>query len=208
VSGVTSGSEMVSAGIDSTGISSVQNVPVSGGAHGSLITVISNGTSANSSATLSLDPSSPLNNTVRVTDTTNEQYLGLPVLVFDVKPQGTTAYLKNVTAIFVPPTCGSCSGGMNLAAAYLYQGSTQVASASVSGGVATFNNINGISLQPNLYTPFTIKVDVTSVNSSGTKFVSSIGSGGGSGSITLQDASGNNIPVSGTAIGNQITVTQ
>ncbi|MDE1967101.1 MAG: peptidoglycan-binding protein, partial [Patescibacteria group bacterium] len=44
----------------------------------------------NAQANVSLDPASPLVSAVPVTDTTNNQYLGLPVLTFDVNAQNDT----------------------------------------------------------------------------------------------------------------------
>ena len=55
----------------------------------------------NAQANISLDASSPLANSVPVTDTTNNQYLGLPVLVFDVNAQNDTLHLHDVKVSFV-----------------------------------------------------------------------------------------------------------
>lgn len=112
-------------------------------------------------ANVSLAPESPLTQSVPVVDTTNGQYLGMPVLVFNINAQNDTLHLRTVNVGIV----GSGSG--SIGAAYLYQGSTQVASASVSGGVASFNNITngtaGATIPVNTTVPFTVKVDITGV---------------------------------------------
>jgi len=110
-------------------------------------------------ANVSLDGSSPLTGSVGVTNTTQGQYLGLPVLVFDINAQGDTLHLHSAS-VGVTNT-----GGGTVNAAYLYQGSTPIASASIVNGVATFNNISdgqaGASIPVNTTVPFTIKVDVS-----------------------------------------------
>jgi hypothetical protein len=113
------------------------------------------------SANISLDGSSPLTNAVGVTNTTQGQYLGLPVMIFDVNAQGDTLHLHNVS---VSITNSSGSGSVN--AAYLYQGSTPIASATVgTNGIANFTNISdnqaGASIPVNTTVPFTVKVDVS-----------------------------------------------
>jgi len=110
-------------------------------------------------ANISLDGSSPLVGSVGVTNTTQGQYLGLPVMVFDVNAQGDTLHLHSVSV----GVANSGSGTVN--AAYLYNGSTPIASASIVNGVATFQNISdgqaGASIPVNTTGLFTIKVDVS-----------------------------------------------
>ena len=77
----------------------------------------------NAQANVSLDSASPLAASVPVTDTTNNQYLGLPVLIFDVNAQNDTLHLHDVKVRF------ATSGTGSIGAAYLYQGSTAVQSA-------------------------------------------------------------------------------
>jgi len=156
-------------------------------------------TTASSPAALSLDAASPLSSAVPVTDSTNGQYLGLPVLVFDIKNNNASAVaLKSVTAQFSLPG--------NLTAAYLFQGSTQVQSASVSNGTAYFNNItngtNGATIPANTTLPYTVKVDVTGVNTGSVTVSASVNSTG----ISLSDANGNLVAINGSAQGGSINV--
>ena len=115
----------------------------------------------NSIANISLDSVSPQQGQVAVTDTTNGQFLKLPVLVFDLNAQNDAVHIHNL-AVNV-----ASSGQGSVTAAYLFQGSTQVASAAVSGGVATFSNITdgtiGASVPVNSTLPYSVKVDVTGV---------------------------------------------
>lgn len=110
-------------------------------------------------ANISLDGSSPLVGSVGVTNTTQGQYLGLPVMVFDVNANGDTLHLHSLTVGVTN------SGSGTVSAAYLYNGSTPISSASVVNGVATFQNISdgtpGASIPVNTTVPFTVKVDVS-----------------------------------------------
>jgi peptidoglycan hydrolase-like protein with peptidoglycan-binding domain len=156
----------------------------------------------NAQANISLDPASPLVASVPVTDTTNNQYLGLPVMVFDVNAQNDNLHLHEVKVNL------GTSGTGSINVAYLYQGSTQILSASVSNGVADFNNItdgtNGASIPVNTTVPFTIKVDVTGVTSSANPFnVTAMSS---STIITAYNSIDSAATASGNAIGNTQTV--
>ncbi len=149
-------------------------------------------------ASLSVDASNPPTVTVAVSDTTNGQYLALPILTFDINSQ-TMAALK---AASVQVTSSRISA---VTAAYLYQGSNLIASASVSGGVASFSNINGVKLQTNTATPFTVKVDISGIppKDTSTTVVASVSSD----MVTLQDTNGTAVVLSGSVSGNTITVT-
>jgi hypothetical protein len=115
----------------------------------------------NSIANVSSNSATPQTNSIPVTDTTNGQYLQLPVLTFDVGAQNDSLHLHQVQVAIGGTGTGTTS------AAYLYQGSTQVSSASVTGGVATFSNIvdgtPGASIPVNTTVTYTVKVDVTGV---------------------------------------------
>ncbi len=154
-------------------------------------------------ANISLDPASPLVAAVPVSDTTNGQYLGLPVFIFDVNAQNDALHLRTVNVNF------NVTGG-TVNAAYLYQGSTQIASASltaVSGNAytASFTNISngtaGASIPVNTTVPFTVKVDVTGVTS-GTSVISASTSA----TQTILSSNDSTATISGTAQGNTQTV--
>jgi hypothetical protein len=155
---------------------------------------VNTSTTDNAQANISLNSSSPLVASVPVTDTTNGQYLGLPVLVFDVNAQNDSLHLRTVTVNF------AVNGGGSVGAAYLYQGSTQIASASISGNAASFTNIAngtvGASIPVNTTLPFTVKVDVTGVTSLTNVTAST------SATQTILSSNDSTATVSGTAQGN------
>ncbi|MBU6232430.1 peptidoglycan-binding protein [Patescibacteria group bacterium] len=159
----------------------------------------------NAQANVSLDPASPLVSAVPVTDTTNNQYLGLPVLTFDVNAQNDTLHLHEVKVHIYTSGTGS------VGAAYLYQGSTQITSASISGGVADFTNItdgtNGASIPVNTTVPFTVKVDATGVSSATDPLIITTGVATSSSSdLVVYNSIDGNAKISGSATGNQQTV--
>jgi hypothetical protein len=152
------------------------------------------------SANVSLDSASPLNSSVGVTNTTQGTYLALPVMVFDVNAQGDNLHLHSATVGI------SSTNGSAITAAYLYQGSTPISSASISNGIATFLNITdgtaGASIPVNTTVPFTVKVDVsglTGVSASTTITASTT-------SLTIYNSLDSNVSVSGSAKSNSIAV--
>jgi len=158
----------------------------------------------NAQANVSLDAASPLVASVPVTDTTNNQYLGLPVLIFDVNAQNDNLHIHNLAVSIATTTAGA--GSVN--AAYLFQGSTQIMSAGVSNGVATFNNITdgtaGASIPVNTTVPYTVKVDVTGVTGVAGPYgiVASVVPG----SSTIYNSIDGNAVITGSALGNAQTV--
>jgi len=156
-------------------------------------------------ANVSLSASSPLVASVPVTDTTNGQYLGLRVLDFSVNAQNDTLHLRSVTAKIYTAAGGTGSIG----AAYLYQGSTQIASASVSSGVATFSNISngtaGATIPVDTSLTYTVKVDVTGVTS-GTLSITAGVATSTSADLTILSTNDSTASVTGSAAGNTQTV--
>jgi len=159
----------------------------------------------NAQANLSLDPNSPLVASVPVSDTTNGQYLGLPVLIFDVNAQNDTLHLRQVAVKIYTAAGGTGSIG----AAYLYQGSTQVASASVTSNTATFSNItngtNGASIPVNTTLPYTVKVDVTGVTSGTLAVTAGVATSTSTGQ-TILSSNDSTAVISGSSQGNTTTV--
>jgi hypothetical protein len=123
----------------------------------------------NANATVSLAASTPLTNTIAVTDTTYGQYLQLPVLAFTVNANGDTLHLHNLSVLFTGTPSIGATNTATATAAYLYNGSTMVASASIASpsGIATFSNISdgtaGASIPAGTSVTFTVKADVTGV---------------------------------------------
>jgi len=155
-------------------------------------------------ANISLDYSSPLKNTVPVTDTTNGQYNGLGVLAFDVNAQNDTLHLHEAKVQFVT------SGTGQVSAAYLYNGSTLITSASVSNGIADFNNItdgtNGATVAKDTTTTFWVKADVTGVTSGSLSIVASTTGSAGAAPLTIYNSQDGNAIITGSAVGNTLTI--
>ena len=156
----------------------------------------------NESANLALDGASPLSETIGVSNSTQGQYLGLPVLIFDVNAQGGPLHLNSLTVDI------NASGNGSVNAAYLYQGSIPIASATVVNGVTIFTNISdgqaAAGIPKNTTVPFTIKVDVSGLISQGSQEIltASVPAAG----IILYGPIDNSVAVSGSAQGNTITV--
>ena len=152
----------------------------------------------NAQANISTDPTSVQSNLVPVTDTINGQYLGLPVLTFAVNAQNDSVHLRNVTINFTQTGTGKAS------VAYLYQGTTMVQSASISGSSASFTNIvngtAGASIPVNSTLPYTVKVDVTGVTSGTLALQASTSA------ITILNSQDGTAAVLGTAVGFPQTV--
>jgi hypothetical protein len=119
--------------------------------------------SLNSQVNISLDGSTPVTQSVPVTDTTNGNYLGLPLLTFDMLAQNDNIHIHNLTVKFATTTGGTVT------AAYLYNGSTLITSAAVaSNGTALFQNLpdsgtGSLVIPQNTTATLTIKADVTGV---------------------------------------------
>jgi len=156
----------------------------------------------NAQANISLDSSAPKKSAFPVTDTTNHQYLGLPVFAFDVNAQNDSLHLHEVKVNF------GTSGTGSITAAYLMQGSTRVSSASVSSGQADFTNITdgtaGASIPVNTSLPYTVSVDVTGVTSASAPFI--VTASASSTLLTIYSSNDSTATVSGNATGNGITV--
>ena len=154
----------------------------------------------NAQVNVSLDPSSPLANSYPVTDTTNNQYLGLPIMTFDLYAQNDSINVRGIQFNI------SSTGPGKVTAAYLYKGSSPVFSTAVSGGVANFNNIlmGQMTAGVNTNTSYTLKVDVSSVTGATTINASTTGA-----LISAQNSQGESLTsgnVTGSAIANLATV--
>ena len=184
------------AGIDSYGPSTFFNQGIT----------VNKSLTDNAQAQISLAPSTPLANSVPVIDTVNGQYLQLPVFAFNLTAQNDTLHLHNLAVTFTGVPTGIATA--TATAAYLYNGSTQVASASInsSTGVATFSNITdgtaGASVPAGQTTVFTVKADVTGVTAGSLALTGSFTSSG----TNIYNSQDSTIVATGSAAGNTQTV--
>ncbi len=131
----------------------------------------------------------------------SNNYLGLPILVFDLNVTNGPAQLEGITVNISSPVGGSGGG---LSTAYLYQGSTLVSTATVQPSGTRFTNITFAEIPGNVTIPFTVKVDVIGVTAGPGFTVSASVFGPG---ITLGAQDGKTqILAEGAANGNVITV--
>jgi hypothetical protein len=196
------------AGIDSYGPSATQGISQSITVNKSLVD--------NAQAQLAIAPSTPLANSIAVTDTVNGQYLQLPIFAFNLTAQNDAIHIHNLAVAFN----GVPSAGLTTAtatAAYLYNGSTQVASASInsSTGIATFSNITdgtaGATVPAGTTVTYTVKADVTGITSgslgvTGATGIAGTGYLGTNGGSTFYNSQDSSVVPSGTAVGNLQTV--
>lgn len=158
-------------------------------------------------ANVSLAPSTPLTTQVPVTNTTDGQYLQLPVMAFNVYAQNDTLHLHQVTVDFTGVRSGNSTA--TATAAYLYNGSTQIASASInsSTGVATFSNIvngtAGASIPAGTTQTFTVKADVTGVTAGSLALTASLETDS---DTLIYKSDDSTATITGSASGNTQTV--
>ncbi len=150
--------------------------------------------------TISLDGLSPGTSSVIVNNTTQGQYLDLPVMVFDIHAQGDTLHLHSLSVNV------SNIGGGTVSAAYLYQGVTPIASAQIINGTATFSPVSdgqtGATIPANATVPFTVKVDVSGLTAGVSPAVITASTS----AATVYDSTDAAVVTTGTAVGNTITV--
>jgi hypothetical protein len=155
-------------------------------------------------ATVTLDPETPVPGPDVVTTSVQGQYLGLPVLVFDVTAHGNKVHLRNVVVDF------SSLGSDLITNAYLYQGSTLVDSVPVASlvtnDVAIFNNIAdgqaGATIASGASLPYTVKVDIAGLVGTNTEEI--IGASVIAPNLAIYDPTDTAVGVGGAAFGNSI----
>jgi hypothetical protein len=130
-------------------------------------------------------------------------------LVFDVNAQGDNLHLHNATVQI------NTSGAGSVTAAYLYQGSTAIMSASVTAIAnttgqyqAVFNNIPdgtaGATIPINTTVPFTVKVDVSGLTAASSQQTISAST---TSSMTIYNSADSSVSLNNsTAQGNTQTV--
>jgi hypothetical protein len=176
------------AGIDQYG-------PLSGFAQ---IVTISGSLTDSAQLLLSTDAANFLaSDVVAAAGSANNQYDKLPLLAFDVRAQKDTVEITDLTATI------NGAGAATSTSAYLYDGSTLLASASVnsSTGVAKFTNINYWVPQDTTKV-LTIKADIRSAGAVASTFSASISASG----PASQNSQGSTVSPTGSAAGNSFTV--
>jgi len=129
----------------------------------------------------------------------NNQYDKLPILAFDVRAQKDTVEITDLTAT----VSSTGTGNATATAAYLYDGSTLLGSASVnsSTGVAKFSTINYWVPQDTTKV-LTLKADIRNAAATVTTFSATVAANG----PAAQNSQGSTVSPSGTATSNNFTV--
>lgn len=129
----------------------------------------------------------------------NNQYDKLPLLAFDVRAQKDTVEITDLKATITKTT-----GNATATAAYIYDGSTLIGSASVnsSTGVASFTNINYWVPQDTTKV-LTLKADIQSADSTVSTMSATVT---GSTQVTTQNSQGSTVTPTGTASGNAFNI--
>jgi hypothetical protein len=157
-------------------------------------------------ANISIAAATPITASIPVLDTTNGQYLKLPVMQFNVNAQNDTLHLHQVTVNFVGVPTGNTTA--TATAAYLFNGSTPVASASIVNGVAAFTNITdgtaGASIPVGTTATFTVEADVTGVQTGSLALTASVPSGAAG--TLIYNSQDSTVTNSGGAAGQTQTV--
>lgn len=136
---------------------------------------------------------------VAASGSANNQYDKLPLLAFDVRAQKDTVEITDLSAT----VSSTGTGNATATAAYLYDGSTLLASASVnsSTGVASFTDINYWVPQDTTKV-LTIKADIRNAASTATNFTATVAANG----PAAQNSEGSTVAPTGSATGNSFTV--
>lgn len=144
--------------------------------------------------TLSTSPSTPPARTVVANSGANNDEADGVTAVIVRFVSTENGYIQTLTANFSVPN--------NATTAYLYDGSTQIASANISNGVASFTNIDA-AVSANAIKEYVIKVDIRHATANGLTFFSTVSAKG----IVFTNTKGAPLAVSGVAQGNSMTVT-
>ena len=130
----------------------------------------------------------------------NDQADKVTSLIFDIKAEKDNI---GITQVVATTTMGGVANNASTTNAYLYDGSTLIASAAIaSNGTATFSNINGSTgyvVSANTTKAFTIKVDIRQAGTVPANLVTTITAVG----VSAQNSQGSNLSsgqITGTAI--------
>lgn len=153
------------------------------------------------SATLkvSLHSSTPKSAQVIASAGTNEDEADkVSLLNFALRAEKDSVLVTDLTA----DISGTAEDNGNVTTAYLFDGSNEIANASVTGGQAAFTDID-LTVAKDSTRVLTVKVDIR--NATGTKTVAAALTG--STGVTSENSIGDSITASGSASGETMTVT-
>lgn len=162
---------------------------------------ISSDLSDSATLTVSLNNSSPKKSDVIATSGSAENELDrLTLLNFDVKAEKDNVKITDIRIGVVK----SGSGAATAQTAYLYDGSTELDNASITSGVATFNDFDYVVPKDTTKT-LTVKVDIRNANAVDARFYA-IASTTVAADLVSENSKGDSLTESGSATGQTIGV--
>ncbi len=153
--------------------------------------------------TISLNNSTPKRTDVVATEGSSEDELTkMTALIFDAKAEKDNVTITDLTVTIAKTGTGGANASTT---AYLYDGSTELDSATVSAaGLAAFTDSNGIITIPaGIIKTLTVKLDIASANTVVGNFTTSIAAAS---DVTAVNSILEGVTESGTASGNRIGV--
>ena len=161
---------------------------------------ISSDLSDSATLSISLNSSTPKKTDVVATSGASENELDkLTLLAFDVRAEKDAVTITDLNIAIAKSGAGGATASSTV---YLYEGTTELDSANVTGGVAVFNDVDFAVARDTTKT-LTVKVDIRGANSTKSNFVASATSSG----FTTENTKGDSVTESGSATGYQIGVT-
>jgi len=156
------------------------------------------------SATLSvsLNSSTPKKGDVICTSGSSENECDLlPLLVFDLKAEKDAVTITDMN-IGIAKAAAEAATAVASTTVYLYDGSTQLASATINGlDTAIFSDFD-YTIAKDVTKTLTVKADIRSANGGRAGFTATASSTG----ITDENSKGDSVTTSGTATGNEVGV--
>lgn len=152
----------------------------------------------NASVTLSLNNSSPRSQEVVASQGTADNELDkLTTLAFNLRANDDDIVINNLTINVVKGGSGSATSQT----AYIFDGSTELDNATISGGVALFSNLD-YTVQKDTTKTLTVKIDIRNADSNIASFVTSVSATG----ITAKNSDEQTISTEGSATGDAISI--
>jgi hypothetical protein len=127
----------------------------------------------------------------------------LAILTFDLKAEKDNVLVTDM--IIGAVNSGSTSGAATVATAYLFDGSTELDNAAISGGQATFNDIN-ITVDKDTTKTLTVKVDVRTANGTVENITGYASTTLANVDVTAENSVGDQVTATGSATGNAIGI--
>lgn len=187
-------------GVDGAGIDQYAGGATDGAVSSRTVT-LSKGLSESATLKVSLNSSTVKKSEVVASEgSSNNELDKVTLFSFDVKAEKDAITITDLPVGVVK----TGSGAATAPTAYLFDGSTELDNATVSGGVATFNDVD-VTVAKDSTKTFTVKIDIRSANGTTATFQGSASTSGAT-AIVAENSKGDSVTKTGTATGNEIIV--